>query len=206
MSRARVVARASWRCLWHPGTDAATLSATEDGWRLAGHAEIEFPDGPTAFRYWIACTPGWEPREAEIRIRTPSADRRIGFEVDEAGEWIVGGFPNRDLRGCVDLDLAATPATNTLALKRLALPVGEAREIRTAWVLFPDIEPLAVRQRYTRMSETHYRYEGLHNGFVGEFDVDDAGLVTDYPEAWERIPPARRGAGRSARGRRRGGT
>ena len=38
-----------------------------------------------------------------------------------------------------------TPATNTLALNRLALPVGRRQEIRTAWFMFPDIEGRAVR-------------------------------------------------------------
>lgn len=203
MSRARVVARASWRCTWHPGTDSVALSALDDGWRLAGRANIEFAEGPTAFRYRVECTPAWEPRSAEIDIRTPSVTRHIEIQVDAAREWTVAGLRNRDLRGCTDLDLAATPATNTLALKRLGLAMGASREIATAWVLFPDLDFLAVRQRYTRLSERRYHYQGLHNGFVAEFEIDDAGLVTDYPGAWERVPAAGDARRRPRRGRRK---
>ncbi len=198
MTAARVVSRASWRCLWHPGTDTATLTANERGWRLVGRAEIEFPEGRTTFRYQVDCSPAWEPRHAEVRLRLPAGARRILIDATEEGEWSFGGFRNRDFRGCTDLDFTATPSTNTLALKRLGLSVGESREIRTAWVLFPDLEPTSVRQRYTRLSEDRYRYEGLHNGFVGEFAVDDAGWVSDYPESWERVPT-------SGRARRAGG-
>jgi len=212
MSRPRVVARASWRGLWHPGLETATLSEIEGGWRVAGHADLEFAEGPTSFRYRVDCTPEWAPRHAEITIRGAvrgaEGARRLGIEVDAEGRWTVGGFPNPDLRGCTDLDLAATPSTNTLAMNRLALPVGASREILVAWVLFPDLEVRAVRQRYTRMSERHFRFEAVHNGFVAEFDLDEHGLVTDYPRSWERVrtsrgrPPSRpphRGKARASR-------
>ena len=155
------------------------------------------------FRYRIDCTAGWEPRAAQIVLETLGARRRVEILSDQRREWTVGGIRNPDLRGCTDLDFTVTPATNTLALNRLALPVGRRQEIRTAWFMFPDIEGRAVRQRYTRVSERHYLYEGLHNGFVAEFDVDDRGLVTESPEGWERLPrppPGRRPA-RRTRGR-----
>ena len=188
MSRAKPIARVAWRCLWHPGTEVATLAALETGWRLSGQADLQFAESPASFRYRIDCTPGWEPRDARIVLRTPSATRRVEILADERHRWTVGGIRNPELQGCTDLDFTATPATNTLALKRLALPVGGRQEIRSAWFMFPDIEGRAVRQRYTRISEDHYLYEGLHNGFVAEFDVDDLGLVTEYPEGWERVP------------------
>jgi hypothetical protein len=73
-------------------------------------------------------------------------------------------------------------------VRRLNLPVGGTAEIRTGWIVFPDLEVRSVRQRYQRLSEQRYRYEGLHNGFVAEFDVDEVGMVTEYPGFWERIP------------------
>ena len=46
--------------------------------------------------------------------------------------------------GCIDLDLSFSPATNLLAIRRLALPVNEIAEVRSAWLTFPDLdlEPL----------------------------------------------------------------
>ncbi len=123
--------------------------------------------------------------------------------MNERREWTVAGLRNLELDGCIDLDLAATPATNTLAIKRLALPLGGGAQIRTAWFLFPDLEPPAVPPRYTRTSDRHYIYEGLHNGFAAEFNVDDAGFVTDYPGSWESLPPSPGRPRRDSRSRTR---
>lgn len=99
----------------------------------------------------------------------------------------MAGFPNPDLAGCTDIDFAASPSTNTLALNRLALPVGGSAEIQVVYFVFPDIVPLAVRQRYTRLAELRYRFEGLHNGFEREFEMDEQGWVSHYPGSWERM-------------------
>jgi uncharacterized protein len=206
VSRPRVVARASWRALRHPGSESAVLSQIEPGWRLAGRADVRFPEGPTTFRYRIDCTPRWEPRKAELTVRFGSDVRRIEILKDERHDWTVAGFRNPDLRGCTDLDFNASPSTNTLALNRLALQVGETAEILTAYVMFPDIMPIATRQRYTRLEERRYFFEALHNNFSHEFEVDERNIVTRYPDSWERVPSASRargGAARAPRERRR---
>jgi uncharacterized protein len=89
--------------------------------------------------------------------------------------------------GCLDVDLAFTPATNLLPLRRLGLAVGESREMTAAWVRFPDlsVEPLA--QRYTRLDEHRVRYESLGGAFTAELEVDELGLVVTYPPLWERV-------------------
>jgi len=89
--------------------------------------------------------------------------------------------------GCLDVDLAFTPATNILPLRRLGLAVGESREMTAAWVRFPDlsIEPLA--QRYTRLDERRVRYESRGGAFTAELEVDELGLVVRYPPLWERV-------------------
>lgn len=203
MSPSHVVGRAAWRYFRHPGTDRATLTATDGGYRLAGSARLRFPEGATAFRYLILCDSAWRTRSARVDLQLGGERRTLHVEVGEDGEWAIGGFRHPEMRGFTDVDLSASPSTNTLALRRLGLPVGERAEIEVGWVVFPDLEVRPVRQRYHRLTEHRYRYEGLHNGFVAEFEVDDFGLVTDYPEFWERLPDPTRRPRRSGRGRRR---
>ena len=191
MSLPRVLGRAQWTYFRHPGTDRATLSETEGGFRLSGRARLRFPEGPTAITYAIACDSAWRPRTARVDLVLGRQRRFLQIQVGESGDWVIDSFRRRDLRGFTDLDLSASPSTNTLILRRLGLPVGGSAEIEAGWVVFPDLEVRAVRQRYTRMSEAHYRYEGLHNGFVAEFDVDKNGLVVHYPGFWEQVPLSR---------------
>ncbi len=200
MTPPRILGRAHWRYLRHPGTEHATLSSTDRGFHLSGRANLRFPEGPTAVSYAIACDTRWRPRKARVELRRRRSRQSLRLEVNEDGEWEIDGFRRRDLQGYTDFDLSASPSTNTLAVRRLDLPVGAQAEIRTGWVLFPDLEVHPVRQRYRRISETRYRYEGLNNGFVAEFSVDRLGLVVDYPGFWDRVEPAARPRG--ARGRR----
>ncbi len=204
MSPPRVLARARWRYFRHPGTDTATLSATERGYRLSGAAHVRFPEEPTRFRYVIACDPAWRPRAAEVELHRGRERHTLRIEIGEGAEWTVDGFRRPELRGFTDVDLSASPSTNTLALRRLNLPIGGVGEIDMGWIVFPDLEIRPVRQRYGRLSDRHYRYEGLHNRFVAEFDVDREGLVTEYPEFWTRLPllPARNATRGSSRTRR----
>ncbi len=203
MSPNQVLGRAAWRYIRHPGTDRATLSATREGYRLSGSARIRFPEGPTTFQYLILCDAAWRPRSARVDLRMGSQRRALHIAIDDKGDWTIGGFRHREMRGFTDVDLSPSPSTNTLALRRLQLPVGGSAEIEVGWVLFPDLEVRPVRQRYQRLSESRYRYEGLHNGFVAEFGVDPQGLVTDYPDFWERLtPPRARSAGRRSSPRR----
>lgn len=193
MSGPRVIGRAAWRYFRHPGTERATLYETDAGYRLTGTAAIRFPEGPARFTYSVTTNEAWEPKQAHVDQQLRGRRRFVRVEIDEDGTWEIDGFPRRELRGFTDFDLSASPSTNTLAIRRLDLPVGGSAEIRSGWVVSPDLEIRPVRQRYTRLAEERYRYEGLHNGFVAEFDVDEIGLVVHYPEFWERIPlPSRK--------------
>ena len=51
------------------------------------------------------------------------------------------------------MDLSATPSTNTLPIRRLALDVGASREVRAAWIRFPSCEIAPLPQRYTRLAD-----------------------------------------------------
>ena len=79
-----------------------------------------------------------------------------------------------------------TPATNTLPIRRLNLQIGSSESVIAAWIKFPDLTVEPVSQRYTRLSKNTYRYES-NTGFSAEIVVDDLGLVTTYPNGWERI-------------------
>jgi len=91
------------------------------------------------------------------------------------------------IAGCLDLDLAFSPSTNILPLRRLGLGAGESGEATAAWVRFPDLSVEPLPQRYTRLDERRVRYESRGGAFTAELEVDDLGLVVRYPPFWERV-------------------
>lgn len=136
--------------------------------------------------YAVRLDAGWSIRQFLLFRDAEEPD--LWLAHDGAGNWgEVNGASREDLSGCTDIDLGCTPFTNTLPIRRLGLAVGEAAQITCAWV---DVETLAVhasRQRYTRQGERHWRFEVVDSGDAADLEVDEHGLVLDYPERFRRV-------------------
>ncbi len=133
-------------------------------------------------------------RTREVRVVYVDGPR-LHVEADAEGRWhdVIGNRAIPDLEGCVDVDIGMTPATNTLPIKRLELQEQESRDIAAAYVPLPDqidgnFLPRRAEQRYTCLTPNRrYRYEGLFRGFTADLEVDEAGLVIDYPDTFQRV-------------------
>jgi uncharacterized protein len=128
-----------------------------------------------------------EAREAANAAATNAAAVNAAGVAGGSSRPVPAAIEIPAVAGCLDVDLAFTPATNILPLRRLGLAVGESRELTAAWVRFPDlsVEPLA--QRYTRLDERRMRYESRGGSFTADLEVDELGLVVSYPPLWERV-------------------
>jgi hypothetical protein len=138
-------------------------------------------------RYRLQCDAGWRVRE--VRVDLPEDGGALLLRSDGAGGWTRGedGAAMPQLDGCIDVDLYAIAFTNTLPVRRLRLGLGASAEIDVAFVVLPSLEVKRVRQRYTRVSDNLYRYEGLESGFTTTLSVDGDGLVIDYPGLARRM-------------------
>jgi hypothetical protein len=95
-----------------------------------------------------------------------------------------------ELHAVLDVDLAASPLTNTLPLRRLGLRApGDAATVTAAWVLLPSLAVVAAEQRYEVLAAGLVRYSS--GTFSAELEVDDAGYVRRYPGLAEAARPAR---------------
>ena len=75
---------------------------------------------PFAASYRISCDSGWRTREVAIGLIGSS--RQLLLTADGEGRWRAGaGADLPALRGAVDVDITATPFTNTLPIRRLGL-------------------------------------------------------------------------------------
>jgi hypothetical protein len=144
-------------------------------------------------RYVIRCDPGWRTREM---IVDPLDGRgSLHLRSDGKGNWRdASGRSIPELKSCLDVDLSATPFTNTLPIRRLDLREGESSEIVAVYVDVPDMRLGPSRQRYTCLERNAdgglYRYEDeeLFRGFTADLPVDADGLVLNYPGIFRRIP------------------
>ena len=174
-----------WQRLDRPGAEYFELGEHAAGPHLRGSVVLVDDGAPLLVSYVVRCATDWTTREARVTLTRGGIEARVELRAD-GGRWWRDGTELQEVRGCVDIDLAFTPSTNTLPVRRLALAVGEARDVAAAWVRLPDLSVHRLVQRYTRLAERRYRYESAGGTFVAEVETDDLGLVTRYPPAWER--------------------
>jgi hypothetical protein len=172
----------AWREQDSGASHVCSLRSEEGGFELAGGGTARLADGSVEVRFTVRVDGSWATRETSVRV----GNRSTGLRADGLGGWSVDGTGRADLHGCTDVDLEFTPATNTLPIRRLLLEPGQSAEIEAAWVRVPSLEVERSVQRYERLGERRYRYSS--GDFAAELDVDEHGLVLDYPPFWVREP------------------
>lgn len=172
---------------WRPvrGTGLEHLHVTEADEGILARSVVvgEFDGLDFGARYELLLERDWTFRRLLLE-RTDGAALRL--EADGRGNWSRDGIALTFLDGCVDLDIAATPFTNTLPIRRARLEVGVPQHFQMTWIPLDTLEPLRDEQIYTKRDDTHFRYQSGDGSFEAELTLDADGLVVDYPALFAR--------------------
>lgn len=174
-----------WRGIVYPGHEFCQLISQGNHWLLHGIAIFLYQQNPCWLEYQIMCDSAWRTVSADVHGWLAKTEISVQIKVASNQHWWLNGIEIPEVEDCVDLDLNFSPSTNTIAIRRLNLAVGEMADITAAWLRFPSftLEPLA--QRYHRLEEESYRYESGNGQFVADLRVNQAGFVVDYPGIWQ---------------------
>ncbi len=183
-----------WSPWTGPGLEHLRLLQQQDGIIADSFILGVQEQGPFRVRYELHCTPQWRLRTVHISLLSESP-QTLDLFTDGEGVWTTGERePIPSLQGCLDVDISATPFTNTLPIRRLALQPGTNTILRMAYIAIPEMHVEATQQRYTCLEVTasggRYLYESLEHGvssFAAELPVDRDGLVLNYPELFKRV-------------------
>jgi hypothetical protein len=174
-----------WRAFVFPGYEACRLLSTESDWRLEGTAVFAHEGQPCRLDYRILCNPAWETLSANVDGWLGDTVVDIQIKTDGNGQWWLNETEQPQVMGCTDVDLNFSPSTNLLPIRRLNLGIGQAADVKAAWLRFPTFKLEPLPQRYSRLSEHTYRYESAGGRFVADLNVNRAGFVVDYPGLWK---------------------
>ena len=142
-------------------------------------------DGPFGCSYRICCDSGWQVRSLEVHA---AGGASLVLTSDGGGHWHDGdGAAQPGLDGCIDVDIAATPFTNTLPIRRLGGTLRRRTGIAVVYVPVPSLAALRREQAYTRLADGRYLYEGPIGAFQAELELDADGLVLRYPSLFTRL-------------------
>ena len=164
-----------------------TLTVRDSGLSLVGTVLGAERGLPVRVEYRILADAAGLTAAVNVRDLRGFEQRTLALARDAKGSWTVNGVAARSLKGCTDVDLGCSPATNLLPIRRLRLPVGASHTIRAAWVRFPELVVEKTAQTYTRLDESTYHYAS--GTFEADLTADDDGLVAAYAE-WRRTAVA----------------
>ena len=162
------------------GHSLARVERRDTGWLLHGTEVLAGPQTLLACSFRVEVDGAWATRRVEAVAVSADGECRLVLDADGDRRWWRDGVRAPELDGCVDVDVAATPLTNTLPIRRLAsLGTGQAVTAPVAWVDVPALGVTRVEQTYRRLGPARWEYaDDAHGSFA--LTVDEDGLVDEY--------------------------
>src|SRR5579885_2727640 len=174
-----------WKAVEHHGLEHLMVEEVQD--RLYAHGDVISVENGAAFHlhYTVKCDNSFTVREVNMTLESDTPTGRLSLRSNRHGNWSGDRqTPLPELDGCIDIDISATPFTNTLPIRRIQWQVGQSEEFRMVYILVPDLKVSVMRQRYTCLAKTDqgatFRYENVDDDFKADITVDSDGLVVHY--------------------------
>ncbi|MEO8397474.1 MAG: putative glycolipid-binding domain-containing protein, partial [Chloroflexota bacterium] len=158
-----------WKALEYPGMEHLFLDDSKSV--FYAHSVVIAAENPTPFRldYIVKCDGTYAVREVNLSLGVlPHGG--VYLTSDGQGNWFDRTQkPLPELAGCIDVDISATPFTNTLPIRRIQWQVGQTETFRMVYILVPGLKLSVMRQRYTCLEKTAqgatFRYENVDDDF-----------------------------------------
>lgn len=177
---------AAWESWSGDSTERLTLRRGKNDCIVVASTILSSGDDKFSARYEIECDSAW--RVERFAVEVADSGQTLELTADGTGEWSDSAGPRETLRGAIDIDISATPLTNTLPIRRLRLKRNQSAEISVVYVTLPDLTVALDGQRYTCLvPNKRYRYESIDSDFAREIEVDEHGLVLLYHGLFRRI-------------------
>lgn len=174
-----------WTCPQQAEVQFCQLRETAAARQISGLVFSVYQGWPLTVSYRLMADRQWRTRRVTVQQDYRGELRSLELEVDEEAGWFAAGAEIEALRGCLDIDLGVTPATNLLPLRRLSMKADESRTVQAAWLQFPALSLTPAAQQYTRLDENRYRYSS--GDFTAELLLDADGFVQRYGELWQLL-------------------
>lgn len=177
-----------WQADTGVGLEHLNLDIGDDAIVAEGVVIGDADDGPFGCSYRIRCDSAWRVRSVDVHA---AGGASLVLTSDGKGHWRDGdGAALPQLAGCIDVDIAATPFTNTLPVRRLGDALRQRTAIAVVYIPVPSLAVFPMEQAYTRLADGRYLYEGPIGEFQAELALDGDGLVRHYPSLFTRLAPA----------------
>lgn len=172
-----------WTTWSGDGDETVTIRWENEGFTVSGM--VSDAPGREHLQYALRLNASWQVRQ--FLLFRDLDDPDLWLATDGSGRWgEMNGVHRTELDGCYDIDMACTPLTQTLPIRRLPLLDGDTAELPVISINPDTLGVIAHLQRYTRIDNRHWQHEVIDAGPATEFEVDEFGFVVDYPDLFRR--------------------
>lgn len=165
------------------------LSILEANEKLVVHSTIiyvaEETDDAHLVNYQVNLDSNWITKKVMLNVN----QRALELHSDGRGNWFNSeGVGIETLKGCMDIDISATPFSNSLPINRLQWTSNQTENFHMVYIAVPSLEYKKVPQSYQYLRKE----DGLRYFLYRCYDyettiaVDSSGLVVDYPGVFNR--------------------
>jgi hypothetical protein len=181
---------AAWRLSGAYEGHEVVRFTTDGGGTVLDGTSVGVEEGvPWSIHYAIEVSGDWLVRRATVYDH---AGTHLEIRGDGRGSWVVNGAHRPQLDGCLDLDLEASVATNTIPVHRLALAMGNQGDSAAVYIRTIGLAVERLDQTYRRLPDTDgaisFAYESPRFGYHDVLRFGADGLADDYPGIGGRIP------------------
>lgn len=173
-----------WKTWAGDGLETTTIRWENEGFTVSG--AVGDAPGREHIQYVVRLNASWQVRQFLLFRDLEEPD--LWLATDGSGRWgEMNGAHRTELDGCYDVDLDCTPMTQTLPIRRLPLLDGDSAELPVVTIDSDTLAVVSDLHRYTRIGARRWQHERAEHGITTEFEVDQFGLVVDYPTLFRRV-------------------
>lgn len=178
---------AVWRAELWTATECFLLKPTLDGMLAESYITGRSPEGtPFAVAYKMELTADWRMKHLSV-FSLLDVHKRLRLVSDFAGHWFNGSREQQfALDGCEFVDIALTPFTNTLPIKRLAL-TAEPTPVDTIFIDLPSFTVGKTQHFYSKRDEGVFYFQDVKAQTKAEITIDADGLVQEYTGLFKQV-------------------
>ncbi|SDI15714.1 hypothetical protein SAMN04487975_112108 [Planococcus glaciei] len=144
------------------------------------------PSSSVQIDYQIEMDRSWRTKHVNIYSKSGQSLRLTSIK---SGKWTdQNGTVMTELEGAIDIDISATPFTNSLPVNRFDWKPNQQRELDMVYIAVPSLEVSKMKQTYTFIgSRGEIRVFNFQSpGFESLISTDEKGFVVDYPGLFKR--------------------
>ncbi|WP_273127801.1 putative glycolipid-binding domain-containing protein [Bacillus weihaiensis] len=137
--------------------------------------------------YYVELDEHWRTKRFSINVDNIDS---IELHTDGHGNWFnTDGESIYNLKGAIDIDISATPFSNSLPINRINWSINQIEHFHMVYISVPSLETKKVPQTYQYIRKEgelkYFKYRCYDYETI--ICVDSNGLVVDYPNAFSRI-------------------